>query len=197
MSGIYGNSGPIQTEFFNAPLLAYPGQLAYASPTLAPQLFYFNETDVFPGRGVVKGALTTTPVINRPNNIVAPFHIKAPVIASVAADFVGIAIRAPLIIDGLGSDNVAVYGANPEGTFTRAVNVAVKSAINQTFIYVQASVNITSGDPVFMAVNPVNAANIEVGEFHNVAGAGLIALTFLTWYLTQLADHIGILTYNA
>ena len=44
-----------------------------------------------------------------------------------------------------------------------------------------------------MSVDAAQAPNLPVGEFTNVTGAGVIALTNLQWYKSTAAGDVGII----
>lgn len=141
---------------------------------------YISETITFVGRGVVRGALTTAI-----DHVSTPFNITAAVPASVSANIVGVVVqsqRASLADQTTNAPIIptdSMTGVAPLGSGLR--------------IGVAASVTITHGQAVFMAVNATNAAGISVGEFHNVAGAGLVAVTGATWYGAATAGSVGLI----
>lgn len=166
----------VQTTFFDAPGAGYEGDLAdYGSFALVSEVRTFIAEDLIVfGRGVVKGA----PNAQR-DHIETPFAVKSPVSGSVAADFVGIAVRLQA------SSSNALNEAVP----VRAPTVVTVAEVGSgAIIFARATAAVVNGDPVYMSVS---STTIPVGGFSNAAGTGLILLTGATWYGAAAAGTVG------
>ncbi len=190
MSIAFGETN-VQTDIAFTIAGRYPGQLINplaANFSGAVQGFVTEEL-ILVGRGVVQGTLTTLNDTD-PQNRGKPYLIKNPLIGSVEADFVGITTRN----QGEDTEDFSISGDPAAKAAKRPASILVIGYGHQ--IGAQTAVAVVAGDPVFMAVNPVNAANIGVGEFAKAAGAGLIALTDLTWYMPAQANTVGVIIMN-
>tara|TARA_R110000764_G_scaffold90101_4_gene172238 strand:- start:906 stop:1460 length:555 start_codon:yes stop_codon:yes gene_type:complete len=176
----------VQDGYFEAPLAAFPGQIADFGTSNDNYVRGFPAAGaVIGGRGVVKGADIDLDVNANPLNQPAPYTVKAPVGGSVAADFVGIVIRTEAMTN-VGDPAEAAYADKTMASVTH------KQA-GGALVYVKAPVAIAAGDTVFMSVDAAQAPNLPVGEFTNVTGAGVIALTNLQWYKSTAAGDVGII----
>ena len=181
----FGNLVAAQIGFSDSFEALFPGQLAESVAIYSNKALnrFSTQTAVFVGRGVVQGDVFDPAVTLAPNQNPA-FRVQAPLIASVDGDFVGIAVRnANVVQNSPGTPSEAIYGID------RIATIATRG--DGTIIGAQTTVAITEGDDVYMAVNPVNAASIGVGEFTNAAGAGLIQILGTSWIGSALANTVA------
>lgn len=180
---VLGNLTAVQTDYFDQLERLYPGQLAEGRSLYDFDLRGFpGEGEIICGRGLVIGtAIDESATVYVESSV--PYSVKLPEVASVLADFVGIAVR--------DTTSTNTDQTNFEASYIDGQMVPVASYGSGIIIGAKASVAIAHGDPVWMAVNPVNDANIAVGEFHNVTGAGLIEITNAIWWGNALADTTG------
>lgn len=176
----------VQSGYFEAPLAAFPGQLAdFGTSNDNYVRGYPAEGAVIGGRGVVKGTAIDLDANSNPLNQPAPYTVKAPDGASVEADFVGIVIRTEAMTN-VGDPAEAAYA---DKTMASATHQQAGGAL----VYVKAPVAIAADDPVYMSVDAAQAPNLPVGEFTNAAGAGVIQLTKLKWHKSAAAGEVGII----
>jgi hypothetical protein len=173
----------VQSGYYDGIDRLYPGQIAdFGTSQDNSTDSYPAETEVIAGRGVVKGAAITTDANTNPMNQPAPYKVKAPVGASVSADFLGIAVRTEACTNS--SDDEAAYASNTMAT------VVVRSGTG-SIIGAKANVAVAAGDPVYMSVDAAQAPNLPVGEFTNTNAAGVTQITGATWYAQAAAGTVG------
>lgn len=195
MSAAKGNRPSVQNTYFDQPERFFPGQLVSTAQHNSLQIRGFPTlNEIVCGRAVVKGAIIA-PNTGVFNSDTAPYTVQVPLVASLDVDFVGVAIRQEFTVSNEGDviGAAASYAANTMATILQRTghsNVNAQSG-NTAIIAVLSSVDTVVEQPVYFAVNPTNAANIKVGEFHNVAGAGLILITGAVWASNALAGTVG------
>lgn len=169
----------VQNQVFDTFGARYLGQLDTFQDNHATRVgSYISETVTFVGRGVVQGAATT-----ETDHVSVPFNITAAVPASTSDNIVGIVVMSQRASLNDQTNNQPII---PTDSMTGVAPVGSGLRVG-----VAASVAITHGQDVYMAVDPTNAANIEVGEFHNASGAGLVQVTGAMWYGAASAGTIG------
>lgn len=173
----------VQEGYFDGLDRLYPGQIAdFGTSQDYSTRGYPAETELVAGRGAVKGtAIVTDPDAN-PMNQPAPYTLKAPIGASVDADFVGIIVRTEACTNSALEE--AAYAANTMATSTyKRGDGAIIGAI--------ANAAVVADDPVYMSVDAAQAPNLPVGEFTNAAGAGVVLITGIKWHAQAAAGTTG------
>lgn len=174
----------VQDGYFDAPLAGFPGQLADFGTSLDYSVRgYPAEGAVIGGRGAVRGTDIDIDPDANPLNQPAPFTIKAPDGATVAADFVGIVVRTESMT------NVNDEAAYANETMASATFRRAKGAL----VYVKNSVAVAAGDDVYMSIDEAQVPNLPVGEFTNATGAGVIQIPDLQWFKQAAAGGVAII----
>ena len=174
------NSRPaVQNSYPSARVAGFPGQLAdMRSVSRDPPGSYLCETDVYVGRAVVKGAASGNEFDLK------PFAVKAPLASSTAEQLVGIV--AYTYAAEADSNGWAFVGEKSlAGVIEPGLNVLV-------YVSKPEDLNITHGDPVFVAISATNAAHLPVGHFTNEAGEGLIEWPGVTWH-KQVGPQLAVI----
>lgn len=173
----------VQLGYFDATERLYPGQLAdFGTSQDYSTRGFPAETELVAGRGAVIGTEIAIDAATNPLNQPAPYTLKAPVGASVDADFVGVVVRTEACTNS--ANDEASYAAKTMATATyKRGDGAVIGAI--------ANAAVSAGDPVYMSVDAAQAPNLPVGEFTNAAGAGVILITGIKWHAQAAAGTIG------
>lgn len=176
----------VQDGYFEAPFAGFPGQLAdFGTSNDNYVRGYPADGAVIGGRGVVKGADINLDSNLNPLNQPAPYKVKAPIGASVAADFAGIVIRTEAMTN-VGDPAEAAYA---DLTMASVTHQQAAGAL----VFAKAPVAIAADDPVYMSVDAAQVPNLPVGEFTNSADLGVILLTKLKWHKSAAAGGVGII----
>jgi hypothetical protein len=173
----------VQSGYFEAPLAGFPGQIAdFGTSTDNAVRGFPAETELVAGLGNVKGAAIDLDADANPLNQPAPYQLKAPLVGSVDADFVGITIRTEACTNSANDEAAYAAGAMASSTFKRG---------DGAIVYVKTNLAVVADDDVYMSINAGAAPNLPVGEFTNAAGAGVIQITGIKWHASAPANSIG------
>lgn len=169
----------VQNSYPSARVAGFPGQLAdMRSVNRDPCASYVCASDVYVGRAVVKGAASGNEFDLR------PFAVKAPLASSTAEHLVGIvAYTYGAEVDEEGWAFVAEKSF--AGVIEPGLNVLV-------YVSKPEDLNITHGDPVFVAISATNTGHLPVGHFTNETGEGLIEWPGVTWH-KQVGPQLAVI----
>lgn len=171
----------VQTNVFDTFGAFQLGQLATFSDYHQSLVRSTNaEDNVFIGRGVVFGDANDR---IEESHIGFPTGVKPAETSSVSANIAGVVV----------ASQRSQSDANNDPFLSQDTMVGVAEVGSGLRVAVKNSVAITHGQDVYMAVNPTNAANIAVGEFHNASGAGLVQVTGASWRGSRAANSVTLI----
>jgi hypothetical protein len=149
----------VQTKYTDNFDRGFAGQIFNPSSIGSNQSFsYPAATDVYIGR-----AVASTPLVDG-NNIgtgVAVTNVEG---ITVATQLVGVVI----------SDKRALVDSSGNAYIAKGRMATVMRMSRQGLVYVKVAVQVNVDQSVFVAAETINDANIEIGEFTNISGVGLV-----------------------
>ncbi len=186
----------VQNEYTDNWTRLFPGQIVDAQTMLGVGLdTYANESAIVMGRGVQIGVNQTQ---NTPSQIpfvaTAPFSVDNVDPSTTAADLIGVAVR-PFVA----TTNIDVAGVNQAGYPAKDfIAVLPFGSQRQIGVRIPAGFTITVNSDVYIAINPTNDPDIEVGEFSDDSAGttGLLLVPNAKWWINKTAttnDDVGVI----